>query len=92
LTSCIVMLCTAARKEPRFVNRGLKEAIRAAGSKSALAQRLRVTRGAISQWTRIPVERVAAVEKATGIPRCRLRPDLFLAARHRQSQCGELSS
>jgi DNA-binding transcriptional regulator YdaS (Cro superfamily) len=80
------MLCEAACKELDSMDRDLKEAIRVAGSKNALAQRLGVTRGAVSQWTRIPVKRVPAVERATGIPRCRLRPDLFLLAQHRRDR------
>jgi DNA-binding transcriptional regulator YdaS (Cro superfamily) len=49
-----------------------------------LAARLReldpdnpLTSQAISQWTRVPAERVLPVEAATGIPRHELRPDLY---------------
>jgi DNA-binding transcriptional regulator YdaS (Cro superfamily) len=42
-----------------------------------VARKLGITPGAISQWDRVPAERVPAVEKATGIPRHRLRPDLY---------------
>lgn len=34
-----------------------------------------ITRSAISQWTKIPVDRVPEVEQVTGIPRHELRPD-----------------
>lgn len=49
------------------------------GSKSALARAVNVTPQAIQKWfaKRIPAERVLAVEAATGIPRSKLRPDLF---------------
>jgi TorA maturation chaperone TorD len=56
---------------------GLQEAIRVAGGISALARRLGVSQPSISEWTRIPAERVAAVEAVTGIARGVLRPDLF---------------
>jgi TorA maturation chaperone TorD len=58
---------------------GLDEAIRAAGGVTALARRLGVAQPSVSNWERVPVERVASVEAATGIDRTRLRPDLFAA-------------
>jgi DNA-binding transcriptional regulator YdaS (Cro superfamily) len=42
-----------------------------------LASGLGVTAGAISQWERVPAERVIDVERLTGIPRAELRPDLY---------------
>jgi DNA-binding transcriptional regulator YdaS (Cro superfamily) len=36
-----------------------------------------VTHSAISQWKECPVNRVVAVERATGVPRHKLRPDVF---------------
>lgn len=56
---------------------GLAAAIEAAGSGRELGRRLGLSGGAIAQWTRVPSERVAEVEAATGVPRHRLRPDLF---------------
>ena len=41
------------------------------------ARALGLTPGAISQWKRVPVKHLLAVEAATGIPRERLRPDLY---------------
>jgi len=38
---------------------------------------LGIAQPSVSNWQRIPAERVAAVEQATGIDRTRLRPDLF---------------
>jgi TorA maturation chaperone TorD len=58
---------------------GLDEAIRAAGGVSELARRLGIAQPSVSNWERVPAERVAAVEEATGIDRARLRPDLFAA-------------
>lgn len=58
---------------------GLKAALEAAGGISALARKLGVAQPSISGWTRIPAERVAAVEAATGVARHILRPDLYPA-------------
>jgi len=56
---------------------GLEEAIRAVGGVSELARRIGIAQPSVSNWDRVPVERVAAVEAATGIERAVLRPDLF---------------
>lgn len=36
-----------------------------------------ITPQAVSQWRRVPVERVLEVERVTGIPRSELRPDIY---------------
>jgi TorA maturation chaperone TorD len=56
---------------------GLQEAIRAAGGVSELARRVGISQPSVSNWDRIPAERVLAVEAATGIARHVLRPDLY---------------
>lgn len=56
---------------------GLQEAIRAAGGISELARRVGVSQPSVSNWRRVPAERVLAVEAATGVPRAKLRPDLY---------------
>jgi TorA maturation chaperone TorD len=58
---------------------GLEEAIRAAGGVSELARRLGIAQPSVSNWERVPAERVNSVEEATGVDRARLRPDLFAA-------------
>ncbi len=58
---------------------GLEEAIRAVGGVSELARRLGIAQPSVSNWERVPAERVASVEEATGVERARLRPDLFAA-------------
>ena len=58
---------------------GLEEAIRAVGGVSELARRLGIAQPSVSNWDRVPAERVASVEEATGVDRARLRPDLFAA-------------
>jgi DNA-binding transcriptional regulator YdaS (Cro superfamily) len=42
-----------------------------------LAKSLGITHGAVNQWRRVPAERVVEVERITGIPREKLRPDLY---------------
>lgn len=56
---------------------GLNKAITKAGSGAALGRHLGLSRQAIDQWTEIPADRVVDVEKATGVPRQELRPDLY---------------
>src|SRR5262245_39508188 len=58
-------------------DQGLDEAIRAAGGITELARRLGISQPSVSNWERIPAERVLAVEAATGVARGVLRPDLF---------------
>jgi len=58
---------------------GLEEAIRAVGGVSELARRLGISQPSVSNWDRVPAERVPAVEAATGIERAVLRPDLFFS-------------
>jgi DNA-binding transcriptional regulator YdaS (Cro superfamily) len=55
----------------------LKRAIEAAGGLGILADRLGITAQAVSQWDEVPPLRVIAVERATGISRSELRPDLY---------------
>jgi TorA maturation chaperone TorD len=56
---------------------GLNEAIRAAGGVSELARQLGISQPSVSNWARVPAERVVAVEAATGVNRSVLRPDLY---------------
>ena len=58
---------------------GLEAAIRAAGGVGVLARALGVPQPSVSDWRRIPAERVLAVESLTGVPRSTLRPDLYPA-------------
>lgn len=65
----------------------LQDAISRAGGQVALAQRLGIGQGAISNWIhktkRVPAERVLAIEEATGVSRHELRPDLYPRDRRR---------
>lgn len=56
---------------------GLNEAIRAVGSVSELARQLGISQPSVSNWTRVPAERVTTVESLTGVNRVVLRPDLY---------------
>ena len=56
---------------------GLAQAIDAAGGVRPLARALGVSQPAVSNWKRVPADRVLAVESATGIMRTALRPDLY---------------
>jgi DNA-binding transcriptional regulator YdaS (Cro superfamily) len=59
----------------------IKDACKKAGGQTALAKALGLSsQGSISRWVstgRIPAERVLDVERATGVPRHELRPDLY---------------
>jgi TorA maturation chaperone TorD len=56
---------------------GLSEAIRAAGGVGQLARQIGISQPSVSNWIRVPAERVTSVEAVTGIDRAVLRPDLY---------------
>jgi TorA maturation chaperone TorD len=56
---------------------GLEEAVRAVGGVSELARQIGISQPSVSNWNRIPAERVLIVEAATGVGRQILRPDLY---------------
>jgi TorA maturation chaperone TorD len=58
-------------------DRGLHEAIRAVGGVTELARRIGISQPSVSNWTRVPAERVQEVENASGVTRLILRPDLY---------------
>jgi DNA-binding transcriptional regulator YdaS (Cro superfamily) len=83
----------AARKKHVFRNRNrgmekiataaLREAIDKAGSQVKLASLLKIERASVQQWTRhggCPIDRIVEVERATGVKRQRLAPELFVPA------------
>ncbi|AJQ46406.1 MULTISPECIES: transcriptional regulator [Pseudomonas] len=56
------------------------KAAKAAGGQSALARLLKVTPQAVQKMCasgRVPAERVLEIEKATGVSRHELRPDIY---------------
>ena len=56
---------------------GLELAIKAAGGVGSLARGLGIAQPSVSAWSRIPAERVLAVETLTQVNRFVLRPDLY---------------
>jgi DNA-binding transcriptional regulator YdaS (Cro superfamily) len=68
-------------------DQGLDEAIRVAGGVAALARRIGISQPSVSNWSRIPAERVLTVEQATGVSRAILRPDLY---GEQPSACGDV--
>ena len=56
---------------------GLELAIRAAGGVASLARGIGIAQPSVSAWSRIPAERVLAVEALTQVSRNILRPDLY---------------
>jgi TorA maturation chaperone TorD len=53
------------------------EAIRVAGGVGQLARQVGISQPSVSNWTRVPAERVVSVEAVTGVDRSVLRPDLY---------------
>jgi hypothetical protein len=51
------------------------------GTIKKIANGLNVTLQAVSQWTKVPLDRVVDVEQITGVPRAHLRPGVHLPAR-----------
>src|SRR6187200_1991003 len=56
---------------------GLELAIKAAGGVASLARGIGIAQPSVSAWSRIPAERVLAVEALTQLNRFVLRPDLY---------------
>jgi TorA maturation chaperone TorD len=63
-----------------MADRGLQEALRAVGGVTELARRIGISQPSVSNWSRVPAERVLQVENVSGIARTILRPDLYADA------------
>lgn len=65
----------------------LERAIEAVGSAAELARKVGVTAMAVSNWKvrGIPAERVLMIEKASGVKRYELRPDIYPEPRKRKA-------
>jgi hypothetical protein len=59
------------------MDEGLRAAIAVVGGRVELARDLGVNYRAVLDWRRVPAERLIQIERITGIPRERLRPDLY---------------
>lgn len=55
----------------------LDKAAEAVGSRAELGRLLGISGPAVRQWQVVPAERVVSVERASGIRRQLLRPDLY---------------
>lgn len=61
-------------------DQGLAQAIHAVGGVSELVRQIGIPQPSISNWNRVPAERVLAIEALTGVSRKILRPDLYREA------------
>jgi TorA maturation chaperone TorD len=71
---------------------GLEEAVRAAGGVSELARQIGISQPSVSNWIRVPAERVLVVEAATGIDRKILRPDLYGTSEQRSPDFDDVAA
>src|SRR6476660_8055800 len=56
---------------------GLEQAVRAVGGVSELSRQIGISQPSVSNWSKVPAERVLLVEATTGVDRKILRPDLY---------------
>jgi TorA maturation chaperone TorD len=73
-------------------DQGLEQAVRSAGGISELARQIGISQPSVSNWTRVPAERVLNVEAVTGIDRKILRPDLYGAFNGPASEVDETAA
>jgi DNA-binding transcriptional regulator YdaS (Cro superfamily) len=55
----------------------LTDTLQEAAKLAEIARQCKITRGAVSQWDRVPAKHVLTVEVVTGISRHELRPDIY---------------
>lgn len=65
---------------------GLEQVIRTAGGIRGLSRLLGISQPAVSNWKRVPADRILQVESVTGVPRAVIRPDLYGAATMDETQ------
>jgi TorA maturation chaperone TorD len=71
---------------------GLEQAIKAAGGVASLARAIGIAQPSVSAWSRIPAERVLAIEALTRVRRFVLRPDLYGASEDQVSSKSQVKS
>ena len=59
------------------MDKALLKVLKVVGGRRALAKRLGISRQAVQQWRRVPLEHMAEIERLTAIPARELRPDLY---------------
>jgi DNA-binding transcriptional regulator YdaS (Cro superfamily) len=55
----------------------IQDAINQAGGLVVLARHLGLAPSTVSEWSRVPAERVLEIERVTGVSRHLLRPDIY---------------
>jgi TorA maturation chaperone TorD len=70
---------------------GLDDAVRAAGGVSELARKIGISQPSVSNWARVPAERVLIIEATTGVDRKILRPDLYAEAPENSRESDEVA-
>ena len=63
--------------KPRDWSAPMAAVLAAVGGITELAKHLRISPSAIYQWQGIPSDRVEHISRLTGIPKERLRPDIW---------------
>lgn len=65
--------------ESESMNTHIKDAVKKAGGRGAVAKALSVTPEAVRQWeiVKLPAERAVELERISGVHRSLLRPDLW---------------
>jgi TorA maturation chaperone TorD len=71
---------------------GLEEAVRAVGGVSELARQIGISQPSVSNWDRVPAERVLIVEAVTGVDRKVLRPDLYESLSKRSDDVDDVAA
>ena len=62
------------------IRKALRQAVKAAGGFTQVADQIGVTKSAVHQWVEagsIPPLRVLTFERVTGFPRWKARPDIY---------------
>src|SRR5687768_1035533 len=55
----------------------LEQVIQTVGGVRELSRLLGISQPAVSNWKRVPADRILQVESITGLPRAAIRPDLY---------------
>lgn len=67
----------------------VEKAVEKAGGGATLARKLGLKRQAVYQWKLVPSKHVLKVEEISGIPRHKLRPDLYPEDREQTAEAAQ---